>query len=76
MKIPIHPAPAEMPSLTVPPPPPRLSVLVHSGGFFCLACERFSEPTEETAGEVFARCARCGAAATLKFIPPALPPVH
>lgn len=61
------------PLLSDPPRPPRLSELVHSGGFFCLACEKFSEPTEDTIGQPFQRCQLCNQAGTLKFIPPAFP---
>jgi hypothetical protein len=61
------------PILTAPHNPPRLSELVHSGGFFCVACEHFSEPTEETVGQPFARCQLCNQSGTLKWIAPVLP---
>jgi len=61
---------------TAPPEAPKLTQLAEHGFFLCRACQRIASPTEETAGEPWAKCDRCGSAGTLVFHPPELPQTH
>jgi len=52
--------------------PASLSGVARHGGFFCRVCQAFTGPTEETTGEVYARCERCHQAGVLEWRPPTL----
>jgi hypothetical protein len=43
-----------------------------NGWWECRACKTRSEPTDETIGNPFAKCSRCGAAGKLQWHPPVL----
>lgn len=52
--------------------PASLTIIATHGGFWCRVCQAFTGPTEETAGEVWARCERCHQAGVLEWKPPTL----
>jgi hypothetical protein len=53
-------------------PPASLSEIARRGGWFCPVCNAFTGPTEETVGEIYARCERCHQAGVLVWRPPVL----
>lgn len=52
--------------------PPTLSEIAAHGGKFCAACEQWSAASDDTEGNQWERCIRCGAVGQLRFYPPAL----
>lgn len=54
--------------------PPTLTQIAEHGGYFCTACSKWTEPTEDTLGNAWMRCAGCGAVGGLQWHAPTLEP--